>query len=49
MQKPITPVVPVQPSCSASQVRTASTSSNALPRWARKSRPIERKQVSLLP
>jgi hypothetical protein len=41
--------VPVQPSCSASQVRTASTSSNARPRRARRSRPIERRQVSLLP
>jgi hypothetical protein len=48
MQWPITPIVPVQPSCPANQVRPASTSSNALPLPACTSRMIERMQVSFL-
>src|SRR6266511_2582162 len=49
MQKPMTPILPVQPSWAASQDRTASTPSNALPLRARRSRPMERRQVILPP
>jgi len=45
MQKPITPIRPVHQSWPTSQLRTASTSSNARPRRARRSRPTDRRQV----
>jgi hypothetical protein len=49
MQKPMTPILPVQPSCCVNQERTASISSKDLPRRARQSRAMDRKHLIFAP